>query len=69
MAADAVCFDPLTVQDTATYDDPRRLPAGIPHVIVNGRVVVDDGEHTGELAGRALRRSRPPGSGEAPRAA
>jgi N-acyl-D-amino-acid deacylase len=56
MAADAVCFDPLTVQDTATYEDPRRLPVGIPYVIVNGRVVVDEGRRTGELAGRALRR-------------
>jgi N-acyl-D-amino-acid deacylase len=62
MAADVVCFDPLTVQDTATYDDPRQLPAGIPYVIVNGRIVVDDGRHTGELAGRALRRSELRGS-------
>jgi len=69
MAADVVCFDPLTVQDTATYDDPRQLPVGIPYVIVNGRVVVDDGRHTGELAGRALRRSPPRGSGPARRAA
>jgi N-acyl-D-amino-acid deacylase len=56
MAADVVCFDPGTVRDTATYEDPRRLPEGIPYVIVNGRVVIDDGRHTGELAGRALRR-------------
>jgi N-acyl-D-amino-acid deacylase len=69
MAADVVCFDPLRVQDTATYDDPRRLPEGIPYVIVNGRVVVDDGRHTGELAGRALRRSPLRGSGPAQRAA
>ena len=57
MAADAVCFDPDTVRDTATYEDPRRLPEGIPYVIVNGRLVIDDGQHTGELAGRALRRA------------
>ena len=56
MAGDVVCFDPLTVADRATYDEPRQLPDGIPYVIVNGRVVVDDGRHTGELAGRALRR-------------
>jgi N-acyl-D-amino-acid deacylase len=56
MAADVVCFDPDTVRDTATYDEPRRLPDGIPYVIVNGRPVVDDGHHTGELPGRALRR-------------
>jgi N-acyl-D-amino-acid deacylase len=56
MAADVVCFDPDTVRDTATYEDPKRLPEGIPYVICNGRVVVDEGRHTGELAGRALRR-------------
>jgi N-acyl-D-amino-acid deacylase len=69
LAADVVCFDPLAVQDTATYEDPRQLPEGIPYVIVNGRVVVDDGRHTGELAGRAIRRSPPRGSGPAQRAA
>lgn len=56
MAADIVCFDPETVRDTATYEDPKRFPEGIPYVIVNGRVVVDDGKHTGELPGRALRK-------------
>lgn len=58
MAADLVCFDPETVRDTATYEDPRRLPEGIPYVIVNGRPVVDDGRHTGDLPGRALRAQR-----------
>jgi N-acyl-D-amino-acid deacylase len=56
MAADIVCFDPETVRDTATYEDPKRLPDGIPYVIVNGTVVVEDGKHTGELPGRALRK-------------
>jgi N-acyl-D-amino-acid deacylase len=69
LAADVVCFDPLRVRDTATYDDPRQLPEGIPYVIVNGRIVVDDGRRTGELAGRALRRSPLLGSGPARRAA
>ena len=55
LAADVTCIDPETVRDTATYEDPRRLPEGIPYVIVNGVVVVDDGRHTGALAGRALR--------------
>ena len=55
MAADVTCIDPETIRDTATYEDPRRLPEGIPYVIVNGVVVVDDGRHTGALAGRALR--------------
>jgi N-acyl-D-amino-acid deacylase len=60
MAADLVCFDPETVRDTATYEDPKRYPEGIPYVAVNGRLVVDDGRHTGDLPGRALRRGRVP---------
>jgi N-acyl-D-amino-acid deacylase len=60
MAADVTCIDPASISDTATYEEPRRLPEGIPYVIVNGVVVVDGGTHTGELAGRALRASRPP---------
>ena len=56
MAADIVVFDPLTVRSTATYAQPRSFPEGIPFVVVNGVVVVDGGEHTGALPGRALRR-------------
>ena len=69
MAADVVCLDPETVRDTATYEHPRRLPEGIPYVIVGGRVAVDGGHHTGELAGRALRSSRPRESSPARRGA
>lgn len=58
MAADVTCFDPETIRDTATYEDPRRQPEGIPYVLVNGVVAVDDGKHTGALAGRALRSGR-----------
>jgi N-acyl-D-amino-acid deacylase len=68
MAGDVVCLDPETVRDTATYDEPRRLPEGIPYVIVNGRLVVDEGRRTDELPGRALR-SRQRGSGRARTAA
>jgi len=57
-AADLVIFDPATVRSTATYDEPRRFPEGIEHVIVNGRLVVDGGRHTGATPGRALRRGR-----------
>jgi N-acyl-D-amino-acid deacylase len=57
MAADLVCFDPDTVTDVATFDEPRRTAEGIPYVAVNGRLVVDDGRHTGDLPGRALRRT------------
>ena len=58
MAADVVCFDPETVRDTATYEEPRSFPDGIPYVLVNGRFAVDDGRHTGDLPGRALRAGR-----------
>lgn len=54
--ADVVVFDPDTIADTATYEDPRRFPKGIEYVIVNGRVVVDQGHHTGVPAGQVLRR-------------
>jgi N-acyl-D-amino-acid deacylase len=57
MHADVTCIDPETVRDTATYEQPRSLPVGIPYVLVNGRVAVDDGRRTEALAGRALRRT------------
>jgi len=53
--ADLVVFDPGTISDTATYLDPYRYPTGIEHVIVNGVPVIRDGEHTGNLPGKALR--------------
>ena len=56
--ADLVVFDPTAVASLATYDEPRKFPAGIEHVIVSGIPVVTDGEHTGALPGRALRRGR-----------
>ena len=58
MRADITVFDPATVASTATYDRPRSFPVGIPYVIVNGVLVVDQGVHTGALPGRALRRGR-----------
>lgn len=54
--ADVVVFDPRTVAANATYDEPRRYPTGIEHVIVNGKIVVDAGVHTGALPGRVVRR-------------
>jgi N-acyl-D-amino-acid deacylase len=56
--ADLVVFDPATVRSNATYDDPRRFPTGIEHVIVGGEPVVRDGRHTGATPGRALRHGR-----------
>ncbi len=53
-------FNPKTVKAPATRTQPKQFPIGIDHVIVveNGQVVVDNGKHTGALAGRALRRGR-----------
>ena len=56
-AADIVVFDADRVIDTATYDDPAQYPVGIPYVLVNGRIAVDDERCTGSLSGQALRRS------------
>jgi N-acyl-D-amino-acid deacylase len=53
-AADIVAFDAERVIDTATYDDPRQYPVGIPYVIVNGQVAVDGEGCTGVLAGQAV---------------
>jgi N-acyl-D-amino-acid deacylase len=54
-AADLVLFDPATVTDTATFDNPKQQALGISHVIVNGECAIEDGRPTGRLAGRALR--------------
>jgi N-acyl-D-amino-acid deacylase len=54
-AADLVLFDPDTVADTATFDEPRQRASGIPYVLVNGVPVIDDGTHTGALAGHSIR--------------
>jgi N-acyl-D-amino-acid deacylase len=56
--ADLVLFDPDTVADTATYDEPKREPDGIRLVVVNGAVAYDHGRHTGVGAGRMLRYRR-----------
>ena len=55
-AADIVVFDPETVIDNATFDDPHRYPDGMPHVLVNGEPVVLNGSHTGARPGKVLRR-------------
>jgi N-acyl-D-amino-acid deacylase len=53
--ADVVVFDPATIADRATYDQPHQYAAGVTHVLVNGVHVLRDGEHTGALPGRAVR--------------
>jgi N-acyl-D-amino-acid deacylase len=58
MKADIVVFHPRNVRAPATRRDPKQFPIGIEYVINNGKVVVDRSQHTGVLAGRALRRGR-----------
>ncbi|MBZ2183509.1 MAG: D-aminoacylase [Bryobacter sp.] len=53
--ADITLFDPQTISDRATYDQPHQYPAGIPYVIVNGRIVLEAGRHTGATPGHVLR--------------
>ncbi|MFH8678457.1 amidohydrolase family protein [Streptomyces lydicus] len=55
--ADLVLFDPDTVAAGATYDAPRTLPTGLPHVLIDGRFVIEDGRRTDVLAGRSVRRT------------
>ncbi len=55
LLADVVVFDPETVIDVATYDDPHRLSVGVGDVLVNGVRVVRDGVHTGAKPGRIVR--------------
>ncbi len=54
MRADIAIFDPYIVEDRATFDQPRQLAEGFSHVIVNGKLVLEDGELTGARPGRAL---------------
>ena len=57
LAADLVIFDPATVQDQATFENPHQYPTGITHVMVNGQWVVRDGEQTEARPGQILRRT------------
>jgi dihydroorotase/N-acyl-D-amino-acid deacylase len=53
--ADVVVFDPATIADVATFEEPHQVSVGVRHVYVNGVAVVREGVHTGALPGRALR--------------
>jgi N-acyl-D-amino-acid deacylase len=57
--ADLVVFDATKVASTSTFGHPARYPQGIDAVIVNGRLTVDHGEHTGARSGEVLRRTSP----------
>jgi N-acyl-D-amino-acid deacylase len=64
-AADIVVFDPATIRDVATFEDPTHYAVGMKWVLVNGRAVVADGKFTAERPGRVL---RGPGASPASRA-
>jgi N-acyl-D-amino-acid deacylase len=53
--ADVAIFDPLTISDHATFDNPHRYATGMVHVFVNGKQVLKNGEHTGAKPGRVVR--------------
>jgi len=55
MWADVVVFDPSTVRDVATFDDPNHLSEGMDLVLVNGTPVIENGKMTGSLPGKVLR--------------
>ncbi len=55
--ADIVVFDKNTVNDKASFDNPYQYSSGIEYVIINGKVVIEKGQHTGELAGKVLRKT------------
>ncbi len=55
MAADITVFDPATISDVATFEDPTHYSVGVRYVFVNGRAVVSEGEITDERPGRVLR--------------
>jgi N-acyl-D-aspartate/D-glutamate deacylase len=54
-SADITIFDPKTVIDRATFEEPNQYPVGINYVIVNGQIEVDNGQRTSVNSGRVLR--------------
>jgi N-acyl-D-aspartate/D-glutamate deacylase len=60
MKADLVVFDPATVSDRSTIQDPWAAPVGLPYVVVNGQVTLDDGVPTAARAGWVLRHETHP---------
>lgn len=54
-AADIVIFDYNKIQDKAAFTEPHKYPEGIPYVIVNGKIVISNGEHTGAMPGKVIR--------------
>jgi N-acyl-D-amino-acid deacylase len=56
MDADLVIFNPDTIAERSTFQDPHQYPAGLPYVVLNGQVVVDQERYTGKLAGQVVKR-------------
>jgi len=54
--ADVIVFDPKTISDKSTYEQPQILAVGMKYVLVNGKLAVDEGKFTGTLAGRPIRK-------------
>ncbi|PKN39976.1 MAG: hypothetical protein CVU63_13275 [Deltaproteobacteria bacterium HGW-Deltaproteobacteria-20] len=55
--ADITLFDPDKIRDRATFEDPHRFPEGIPYVLVNGEIVVEEGRLDDTRPGMILRRA------------
>ncbi len=53
--ADIVLFNPDTVVDNASFTDPHQFPSGIEYVLVNGKITIENGKHTGAQAGSVIR--------------
>lgn len=60
--ADVVVFDPQAIADRSTFTEPHRLSEGVRWLVVNGQIVLEDGQHTGTLPGRVLRHDTRPGA-------
>ena len=58
MAADVTVFDPKTILDRATYENPRQYAVGVEYVLVNGAMVLEKGRHSGAKPGQVLRRAQ-----------
>ena len=54
--ADITVFDPATIADRSTYEKPEELAVGVKYVVVNGKLAIEDGKHTGALSGKPLRK-------------
>jgi N-acyl-D-amino-acid deacylase len=56
MDADLVVFNPGTIAERSTFQDPHQYPAGLLYVMLNGQVVVDQERYTGKLAGQVVKK-------------